>query len=1024
MTQRILIDAVHPEEVRVVMAQDNRLEEFDFETAVKKQIKGNIYLGKITRVEPSLQAAFVEYGGLRQGFLPFAEVHYDYYQIPVEDREKIAELLEKERDRTSREPRHASQDASSQDDSSQDAASGEESNGAAAGSAAAGSGEADGENRTAESPEDNEPTNKTVSARTPRDKDEATLIVDPAEVEKADKPKRTRKPAAAVRRPRKSTKTKEAGAETKTSDAEIPMESAVEKPVRTRRAAAAVAAEGEGEGKIEIDEAARRKAEELERAFAEDFGLVQPASESASTEAAPVADAAEQGGRGGEDARGSRHGRRRGRGRDRGGRWGEDRGHGGTSEDKGRVRNAEGGSDDDLSEDKHHEHEEIGGGDDAEEMRSQRSQIFRNYKIQEVLKRNQIVLVQVIKEERGSKGASLTTYISLAGRYCVLMPNTDRGGGVSRRITDIKVRKQLKALMAGMDLPKGASAIIRTAGIERAPEEIRQDFNYLLQSWEEIRQKAVKSVAPALVYEEGNLIKRCLRDMFRDNVDEVVVQGQDGYDMAKVFLEATTTENHHRLKQYKGAVPIFRHYGIDAQLDELYDNEARLPSGGAIVITPTEALVSIDVNSGRSTRERSIEDTALKTNLEAAEEIARQLRLRDLAGLVVIDFIDMRELRNKRAVESTLKRALKTDRARIQVGRISPFGLLEMSRQRLRSSIVEASTVTCPSCGGAGVVRSDESTAVKLLRVIEGDAAKDQTTEVALRASIQAAFYLLNHKRDEITSIEKTYNVKVLIDHDHSLVGAEYALDRQRPLRNKRRRGEFERDRGDSRGDTKEREARPERSGEPESGGENRGGESRSNERGGEAPRQERTPRNRDRDPRRAGGRHERGDRQGGRPDWKNRQDRTPRPETQAATEEPIPAAAMAVPVEAGSAADNWEDDSLPQPERNQDVMPTASQRGGQRDRGDRNRGKRRGGGRNQQGGGYRGQGDRPQGQRVPQGEHPAARAGGEGGDFPSDSPANDVAHTHTHRPENSGEGDDANKDSSRLRGLWKKITQ
>jgi len=562
MTETLLIDAVHPEEVRVALVNDSRLEEFDFETASKKPIKGNIYLGKVTRVEPSLQAAFVEYGGNKQGFLPFSEIHFDYYQVPVADKEKIAAALEE-----------------------------------------------------TESPEDVESTEEKIED----EKDAA--------------------------------------------------------------------------GNPEGEEAEEDKTEEI------------------------------------------------------------------ASED------------------------EI-----YESVKQRRARIYKQYKIQEVLKRNQIILVQVIKEERGNKGASLTTYISLAGRYCVLMPNTDRAGGVSRRISDMETRKKLKSIVSDFELSKGASLIIRTAGASRDKKELDNDYSYLNSLWESIKKRTLDSEAPALIHEEGDLIKRSLRDMYRQNIDQILIEGKDALNNAKDFLK-TIDPNAKRgiIKEYKEAEPLFQHYKIEDQLDELYENTASLKSGGSLVIHQTEALVSIDVNSGRATRERSIEDTALKTNLEAAEEVARQLRLRDLAGLVVIDFIDMRELKNKRSVERALKDALKSDRAKIQVGRISMFGLMEMSRQRMRSSISETSATPCPRCNGMGVIRSEESTALKLLRAIESRASKSEIDEVRMRTSSEAAFYLLNEKREEIIKIEENFGVKVFIDHDHNIIGADFAIDKPRGWRKKER---------------------------------------------------------------------------------------------------------------------------------------------------------------------------------------------------------------------------------------------
>ncbi len=698
MTKRILIDAVHAEEVRVVMAQDERLEEFDFEVEARKQIKGNIYLGKITRVEPSLQAVFVEYGGNKQGFLPFAEVHYDYYQIPVEDREKIAKLLE--------------ESASPIEEEELDEIETEE--------------DEEEEEQEEQATDEDTKSGKSMAADTP--KDASTTVKDD------EKPKKTTRKKTTTSKTTKKASTAKSKEKNEDKEAEeSPKKSTTrgKKAATTKKTSSTKTSKSStkksSDSAVEIDEAARKKAEELERIFAEEF-----------------------------------------------------------TEDElepGKQESPEADQDDDAKDTKNEksfDHEELGGGDDAIDARRKRSSIYRNYKVQEVLKRNQVILVQVMKEERGNKGASLTTYISLAGRFCVYMPNTERAGGVSRRITDIKVRKKLRDVIYDMDVPKGASVILRTAGVERKKKEIIDDFQYLQDLWQSIRKNAVSSVAPELIYEEGNIIKRCLRDMFRDDVDEILVDGEHGYAAAKEFFETMVPDKIKKLKQYDEPQPLFRKFNIDEQLDELYENEAKLPSGGAIVINPTEALVSIDVNSGRSTREWSIEDTAIKTNLEAAKEIARQLRLRDLAGLVEIDFIDMRELKNKRNVERALKEALKSDRARIQVGRISSFGLLEMSRQRMRSSIVETSSTPCPHCHGTGYVRSDESVALKLLRTIEAEANRTRFDELRILVATPAAFYLLNHKREELDAIEERTDVQVVIDQDHALAAADYSIDKQR----------------------------------------------------------------------------------------------------------------------------------------------------------------------------------------------------------------------------------------------------
>jgi ribonuclease E len=536
MSQRMLIDAAHPEEIRVAVLKGNRLEDFDFETATKKQLKGNIYLAKVTRVEPSLQAAFVDYGGNRHGFLAFNEIHPDYYRIPVADREA---LLAQEK---------------------------------------------------------------------------------------------------------------------------------------------ALAERGSEGG----DGAERTEGEELET---------------------------------------------------------------------------------------------IGG--DDEEVAPRRIRPPRPYKIQEVTKRRQIMLVQVVKEERGNKGAALTTYLSLAGRYCVLMPNTPRGGGISRKITSPKDRRRLKSILEEFEMPDGMSVIVRTAGMERSKAEIKRDLEYLMRLWDEIRTVTLKSTAPTLIYEEANLIKRAIRDLYDRDIDEIQVEGDEGYRAAKEFMRMLTPSHAKRVHQYKDdLIPLFHRYQVEGQIDAIHSPVVQLKSGGYIVIMPTEALVSIDVNSGRATKERNIEETALRTNLEAAEEIARQLRLRDLAGLIVIDFIDMEEPRNNAAVERRLKEAMRVDRARIQIGRISPFGLLELSRQRLRPSLVEATMQHCTHCGGSGWVRSVESAALHTLRGLEEEGIRQRSAELKLTAPPAVALYLLNQKRTSLAEIERRYRFAVAVDIDETLIPPAFRLDR------------------------------------------------------------------------------------------------------------------------------------------------------------------------------------------------------------------------------------------------------
>ncbi|WP_022680758.1 Rne/Rng family ribonuclease [Sandarakinorhabdus limnophila] len=537
MSNRMLIDARHPEETRVAVINGQRIEEFDFEAADKRQLKGNIYLAKVTRVEPSLQAAFVEYGGNRHGFLAFSEIHPDYYQIPKEDRDALL-------------------------------------------------------------------------------REEAELAAD-------------------------------------------------------------------------------------------------------------------------------------------------DHGHDGEEGDE---------SDDVLETGGHHD-------EPSDALRRKRMALRRRYKIQEVIRRRQVMLIQVVKEERGSKGAALTTYLSLAGRYCVLMPNTAHGGGISRKISNPADRKRLKQVMADLHLPNGMGAIVRTAGLKRSAADIRRDFDYLTRLWDEIREKTLASQAPALIHEDSGLIKRAIRDVYNREIDQVLVEGRAGFEAAHRFMSMLMPSHAAKVVEYEGSVPLFQRFGVEDQLEAMYQPVVQLKSGGYLVINPTEALVSIDINSGRSTREYGIEETAAKTNLEAADEIGRQLRLRDMAGLVVIDFIDMENGSNVRKVEKAMKEALKNDRARVQIGRISSFGLMEMSRQRLRTGILEASTHICPMCEGTGMVRSVSSAALAALRALEAEALRGRHSDLVLRASEEVAVYLLNRKRIELAELEELYGVTIITRPDDSLIGPNFEID-------------------------------------------------------------------------------------------------------------------------------------------------------------------------------------------------------------------------------------------------------
>ncbi|WCR19457.1 Rne/Rng family ribonuclease [Paracoccus alcaliphilus] len=619
MAKKMLIDATHAEETRVVVVDGTKVEEFDFETVNKRQISGNIYLAKVTRVEPSLQAAFVDYGGNRHGFLAFAEIHPDYYQIPSADREA---LMAEER-------------------------------------------------AYAEAQEAEEASNR-------------------------------------GRRRRSSTR-----------------------PQRAENADETVTAEVAGDEASETDDAGSGDTGTSD-AVAHD--------EAASADAASGNEVAQDDGNGSDD----------------------DSGDSGRSDAGDKDENIESVADEDVSE----------------EINTRRKPRPRRYKIQEVIKVRQIMLVQVVKEERGTKGAALTTYLSLPGRYCVLMPNTARGGGISRKITNVADRKKLKDIAAELSVPKGAGLIIRTAGSQRTRTEIKRDYEYLLRLWEQIRDLTFQSVAPAPIYEEGDLIKRTIRDLYSKEIDEVLVEGERGYRVAKDFMKMIMPSHARNVKHYADPMPLFARYQVESYLGGMFNPVVQLKSGGYIVIGVTEALVAIDVNSGRATKEGSIEDTALKTNLEASDEVARQLRLRDLAGLIVIDYIDMEERRNNAAVEKRLKDRLKSDRARIQVGRISGFGLMEMSRQRLRPGMLESTTQPCAHCHGTGLIRSDDSLALTILRAIEEEGTRKRSREVLVKAPVAVVNYLINAKREHVAGIEARYGLSVRLEADPALISPDYAIEK------------------------------------------------------------------------------------------------------------------------------------------------------------------------------------------------------------------------------------------------------
>ncbi|MGP4666068.1 Rne/Rng family ribonuclease [Agrobacterium pusense] len=671
MADKMLIDASHEEETRVVVVRGNRIEEFDFESEHKKQIRGNIYLAKVTRVEPSLQAAFVDYGGNRHGFLAFAEIHPDYYQIPLADRQALLKAEAEDHRRSddfesadAPEPAAPMIDLSQVDQPDVGIVSASE-------------------------------TTETVVTEEPAPVVEAVSEEAAVEVVAEEAPAEEEKPKKRVRRPRAKKKTAE----------EI--------------AAEAADASSEDDGSTGGEMAAMVDTDTIS-----------------------------------EEVEGLRRGN----------------------------------DDDDDDDDDHHEKEvieSVGAEDAMEEVPDRVARKPRKqYRIQEVIKRRQILLVQVAKEERGNKGAALTTYLSLAGRYSVLMPNTARGGGISRKITQPTDRKRLKEIARDLEVPQGMGVILRTAGANRTRVEIKRDFEYLMRLWENVRTLTLNSTAPCLVYEEGSLIKRSIRDLYNKDISEIIVSGEEGYREAKDFMKMLMPSHAKVVQPYRDIHPIFSRSGIEAQLDRMLQPQVTLKSGGYLIINQTEALVSIDVNSGRSTREHSIEETALTTNLEAAEEVARQLRLRDLAGLVVIDFIDMEEKRNNRAVEKKLKDCLKNDRARIQVGRISHFGLLEMSRQRIRASVLESTTQVCQHCGGTGHVRSESSIALHVLRGVEEYLLRNTTHNITVRCTPETALYLLNHKRGTIVDYEGRFGVSIIIAADSGVGAQHFAIDRGEAVEN------------------------------------------------------------------------------------------------------------------------------------------------------------------------------------------------------------------------------------------------
>ena len=774
MANKMLIDAAHPEETRVVVLRGSRVEEFDFESENKKQLRGNIYLAKVTRVEPSLQAAFVEYGGNRHGFLAFSEIHPDYYQIPMSDRQALldAEATEPDEDeerkpRRSRRRRGGERQATAArrhgDETINEGAS-EEGHAEDEIQDKANSGEDDpGSHGSDSSPIES------VGQRDDRRPDDAPRSEAHDEVAPSGDPTATliararhASPAAAALEVTMA----ETGALADTTPTDVAPAETMVLRASEQQGAGEEAAANEGPAAANDDMVSKDTVDEVDAAPTSDADVDIGSSE---VPAAPASDHDVRGDRPSGDESSRDHtasrGERSGRGQ---------RGRHEPSRSEGRL------NEDEDEEDE--EHVEQLGGDAMEEIpvRSYRSR--RQYKIQEVIKRRQVLLVQVVKEERGNKGAALTTYLSLAGRYSVLMPNTAKGGGISRKITDAGDRQRLKSIAQDLEVPDGMGVILRTAGASRTKPEVKRDFEYLMRMWETVRETTLKSQAPTLVYEEGSLIKRAIRDLYNKDIEEIVVSGEDAYREAKDFMRLLMPTHSKNVVPWRDTQPIFTKAGAEAQLDAMFSSHVTLKSGGTLVINQTEALVAIDVNSGRSTREHNIEDTALRTNLEAADEVARQLRLRDLAGLIVIDFIDMDEGRNNRAVERRIKDALKDDRARIQIGHISHFGLMEMSRQRIRTGVLEGSTVVCEHCAGTGMTRSTSSIALHVLRLLEDALIADASRDVTVLTRGAIGLYILNHKRFHLSELEARFGVAVTFETDEHLTGMAYCtIERGEP---------------------------------------------------------------------------------------------------------------------------------------------------------------------------------------------------------------------------------------------------
>lgn len=730
MTKRMLIDATHEDEQRVVVLDNEALNQADFHSAAKAQIKGNIYLARVTRVEPSLQAAFVDFGNGKHGFLPFSEIHPDYFQIPLADRDALLEDVQNA--------------LNSRSDQISEKAETQEENETPAVEQLSSLGEDSDEN--IEKAEDNNDAVADIKPkRVARQKKKASPKAVEVEDSSASTSDQNAEKPARVRRTKKkpSAEAADKPSDQNTDELELKKESQKRKTPKSKASSSAAPKKDEAEDIANEKPAKSPRKKTIAAAIEEEVVYEKTHESDPESQDSAGADHAD------ELTDTDHKPRSRSRSRRRNNRP--------NSQDNKRQSYRSRRRDDDtdyLNE------------ADFEARSMTRAILSKKYKIQEVIKRNQVILVQAAKEERGDKGAALTTYLSLPGRYCVLMPNTHRGGGVSRRIADGADRKRLKSVLDDLDLAPSMSLIVRTAGAERTKQEIKRDFAYLSRTWDEIRATTLNSFAPELVYEEANIIKRAIRDIYEGDTDEVLVSGEDAYKSAKAFMKTLTPSHAARVKHYKHDLPLFQAYGVEGMLESLNRPQVRLPSGGYLVMNQTEALVAVDVNSGKATKERNIEETALRTNLEAARETARQLRLRDMAGLVVIDFIDMEDNKNVIAVERALKEALKSDRARIQVGRISQFGLLELSRQRLRPSVAEATMSMCPTCHGTGYVKSNSTNARSIVRQIEQSLAKEIADEVTIFAGHELALTLANDQRANIARLEATYKVVIEIAID------------------------------------------------------------------------------------------------------------------------------------------------------------------------------------------------------------------------------------------------------------------